>query len=221
MPLLLHNCFPSYPLRATVAPMQRYSDNWRAAEVRFLGSFPSSPPLTGFPEVAFAGRSNVGKSSAINAILGRKAVARVSKTPGRTQAINLFQIDDRLVFTDLPGYGYARVPDEVQAAWKTNIETYLGTREALRLVVVLVDARLPPQPIDVALLRGRADAQLRCIVVATKTDKLKRNRRAQALRKLRIGLGLAPTDLLGLSSPARTGIGEIWRRIDAAVGVTA
>lgn len=196
--------------------MPRYADDWRPAGVRFLGSFPRTPPVTDLPEVAFAGRSNVGKSSAINAILGRKAAARVSKTPGRTQAINLFEVDERLVFADLPGYGYAKVPEAVQDAWKGAIEAYLAEREALRLVVALVDGRLPPQKLDLALLAGLRAAEIPHLVVATKVDKLKRNKRAGQLSKLRKGLGVAAESFVSLASPARVGVGEIWRRLDAA-----
>jgi GTP-binding protein len=196
--------------------MPRYADDWRPAGVRFLGSFPKTPPQTGLPEVAFAGRSNVGKSSAINAILGRKAAARVSKTPGRTQAINLFEIDARVVFADLPGYGYAKVPEAVQDAWKGAIENYLAGRKALRLVVALVDGRLPPQKLDVALIGGLRAAEISHLVVATKVDKLKRNRRLAQLTTLRKGLGVPASGFVSLSSPKRVGVGEIWRRLDKA-----
>ena len=172
--------------------------------------------MTGLPEVAFAGRSNVGKSSAINAILGRKAAARVSKTPGRTQAINLFEIDARLVFADLPGYGYAKVPEAIQDAWKGAIETYLAERSALRLVVALVDGRLPPQKLDLALLAGLRAADIPHLVVATKVDKLKRNKRLAQVTRLRKGLGVSSGGFLTLASPDRSGVGEIWRRLDAA-----
>lgn len=196
--------------------MPLHDDDWRPAGVRFLGSFPKAPPQTGLPEVAFAGRSNVGKSTAINAILGRKAAARVSKTPGRTQAINLFEVDARVVFADLPGYGYAKVPDAVQDAWKGAIEAYLAQRQALRLVVALVDGRLPPQKLDVALLGGLRAAEIPHLVVATKVDKLKRNQRLNQLTKLRKGLGVPASGFVSLASPDRVGVGEIWRRIDAA-----
>lgn len=196
--------------------MAKTPDTWRPGDVTFLGSFPGAPPKTGLPEIAFAGRSNVGKSSAINALLGRKAAARVSKTPGRTQAINLFRIDDRLVFADLPGYGFAKVPEAVQDAWKGAIEAYLGEREALRLVVVLVDSRHPPQKLDIALLSGLRDAEIPFLVVATKVDKLKRSQRAKALKALRNGHMLGQHELLPLASPDRAGVGLIWDRLNYA-----
>jgi GTP-binding protein len=196
--------------------MAKTSDSWRPGDVTFLGSFPGAPPVTDLPEVAFAGRSNVGKSSAINALLGRKAAARVSKTPGRTQAINLFRIDDRLVFADLPGYGFAKVPEAVQDAWKGAIEAYLGERDALRLVVVLVDARHPPQALDVQLLTGLRSAEIPFLVVATKVDKLKRSQRDRALKALRQGHMLGADQLLPLASPDRVGVGAVWDRLNAA-----
>src|SRR4051812_18200685 len=115
------------------------------SHARFLGSFTDTLPAPGLPEVAFAGRSNVGKSSLLNELVGIKGLARVAKTPGRTQSLNLFEIDGRWIAVDLPGYGYAKVSKGMRAAWKGIVETYLGDRETLKLVVVLLDARLPAQ----------------------------------------------------------------------------
>ncbi len=186
--------------------------------VEFLGSFPSQPPVTGLPEVAFAGRSNVGKSSAINALLGRRKTARVSRTPGRTQLINLFALDERLCFADLPGYGYAKVPERVQGRWKSMIEGYLAGRRDLRLVVVLVDCRRTPQALDLQLISSLQQAQRPLLVVATKTDKLSRTRLSPALRKLATGLGVERAELLPISSLKGTGLQAVWARIEAAVG---
>ena len=119
----------------------------RAGSVDFLGSFPGTLPPGTVPEVAFVGRSNVGKSSAVNAVLGSRRVARVSRRPGRTQAINLFLVDKRVIFADLPGYGYARVPDEVRERWRELVDGYLRNRDTLKAVVLLVDARHDAQPI--------------------------------------------------------------------------
>ncbi len=167
------------------------------------------------PEVAIAGRSNVGKSSAINALLGRKGVARVSRTPGRTQAINLFRIGERFNLADLPGYGFAQVPREVQDRWKGLVEGYLGSRETLRLVICLVDGRHGPQNNDLALLKGLQEAQIPYRVVATKVDKLSRNQRQGSLVKLGKGLGVSP--VLGFSSQTREGVDELWAIIEEAV----
>ena len=159
--------------------------------VGLLGSFPklASMPRTTFPEIAFAGRSNVGKSSAINRLLGTKKVARVSGTPGRTQLMNLFTIEERLIFADLPGYGFAKVPARVKDNWKAMIEGYLGGREHLKLVVVLVDSRHGPQTLDAEMIWGLRQASLPVLVLATKVDKLKRSKRAAAIKALREPLG--------------------------------
>ena len=184
--------------------------------VEFLGSFPGRLPPATLPEVAFAGRSNVGKSSAINTLLGRKKAARTSKTPGRTQAVNLFELDGRIRFADLPGYGFARVPPEVQARWKDMVEGYLGSRETLRLVVVLVDGRHAAQKLDLEMLAGLRAAGLPHLVVATKIDRLKRNQQARALSRLRRELGVATGGLVPFSSVTRTGFDDVWDALDAA-----
>jgi GTP-binding protein len=188
----------------------------RGAAVRFLGSFPGDVPETGLPEVAFAGRSNVGKSSALNALLGQKKAARVSSTPGRTQAINLFDVGGRVGFVDLPGYGFAKVPDAVAAGWKPMIERYLGERERLRLVVVLIDARLPAQDMDAYLVDGLRDAGLPVLVVATKLDKLAKHERKPALARLRAELDLPDDQPIGFSGRTGDGVDAVWARIDAA-----
>ena len=122
------------------------------ADVEFLGTFPGRLPEAVLPEVAFVGRSNVGKSSAINALLNRKKAARVSGTPGRTQAVNLFRVSSVICLADLPGYGFAKAPDGARRAWGRLVRRYLLTREALALVVCLVDARHPAQKVDIEML---------------------------------------------------------------------
>ncbi len=182
--------------------------------VRFLGSFPGQVPTCGLPEIAFAGRSNVGKSSAINRLLGCKKAARVSATPGRTQAINLFAVGGRLAFVDLPGYGFARVPAEVQRGWKGLVEGYLAEREALALVVVLIDPRRDPQALDADLIWGLRQAGIPLLVLATKLDKIKRSRRAAALAALRRAYKLKPEEALGFSSHTGEGLERAWAIID-------
>jgi len=186
--------------------------------IGFLGSFPEPHlvPATPFPEIAFAGRSNVGKSSAINRLLNVKKAARVSNTPGRTQAINLFVVDGRVVFADLPGYGFAKVPVEVKNRWKGLVEGYLGGREALKLVVVLVDARHDVQRLDAELIWGLRQADLPLLVLATKSDKLKRSQRARHWATLRRGFALKPHELIGFSSSDGMGVDEAWKRFDTA-----
>jgi GTP-binding protein len=190
----------------------------RSYKVEFLGSFPKSVPAATLPEVAFVGRSNVGKSSAINAMLGRKKkVARVSGRPGRTQAVNLFHIDERVCFADLPGYGFARVPHAVRDAWKQLVEGYLFEREGLNLVVVLVDARHDAQKMDIQMIDVLRQARRNFVVLATKVDRMKRSKRAGALASLRKGLGLKGDQIIPFSSPDRVGVDEAWAAIEAAI----
>lgn len=179
--------------------------------VQFIGSFPDELPPASLPEVAFAGRSNVGKSSAINRVLGRKSAARVSRSPGRTQAINLFEIDSKYMLADLPGYGFAKVPEAVQSRWKGMVEGYLGSRSTLRLVICLVDSRHPPQKLDLALLGGLVGAEIPFLVVATKVDKLPRSKRKSILAKLRKGLGVP--ELHALSSLSGEGVDTLRARV--------
>ncbi|MCB9685299.1 MAG: YihA family ribosome biogenesis GTP-binding protein [Alphaproteobacteria bacterium] len=193
-------------------------------QVEFLGSFPESPPETGLPEVAFAGRSNVGKSSALNTLLSRKQLARVSHTPGRTQLVNLFRVEGAgeergrdVVFADLPGYGFAKVPEAVRAAWKPMIEGYLGDREALKLVVVLVDVRRDPQEMDGGLLFALTEAGIPSLVVATKVDKLSKQQAQKQLAALRREFRLPPDQPIGFSSVTKAGREDVWARIDAAI----
>ncbi|MBW1877763.1 MAG: YihA family ribosome biogenesis GTP-binding protein [Deltaproteobacteria bacterium] len=184
--------------------------------VEFLGSFFDELPEIGLPEVAFAGRSNVGKSSAINCLLNRKRVARVSGRPGRTQSINLFQLDERMVFADLPGYGFAHVPPHVQAEWKRMVEGYLANRPTLRLVVILVDARRTPQVMDGTLIFGLVESHIPALVVATKVDKLKRNERRKNLQAIRDEFRLSPAQFVPFSAVTREGRDAVWSRIEAA-----
>ncbi|MBN2801288.1 MAG: YihA family ribosome biogenesis GTP-binding protein [Deltaproteobacteria bacterium] len=188
----------------------------QAGGARFLGSFAQDLPELGLPEVAFAGRSNVGKSSCLNRLLGSKKAARVSGTPGRTQRINLFQLGNALAFADLPGYGFAKVPEEIQAEWKGMIEGYLGERADLRLVVVLVDARRTPQESDGVMVYGLRQAKLPLLVVATKIDKLTRNERFKALGAIRRDFGLKEEELVPFSSLTGEGKDLLWDRIEAA-----
>jgi GTP-binding protein len=180
--------------------------------IEFVGSFPGDVPATRLPEVAFVGRSNVGKSSALNALLGAR-VARVSSTPGRTQAVNLFTVDGLWSFADLPGYGFASVPEHVRAQWKELVERYLRTRDPLRLVVVLVDHRHKAQPLDVEMIAMLRQLERPTLVVATKVDKLTRNARVKAKRVLEAGLD---TKVLPFSSETGEGIDEVWKAVAAS-----
>jgi len=160
----------------------------------------------------------VGKSSLINALVNRRNLARTGSTPGRTQAINFFCLDDRLFLVDLPGYGFARVPKEVQKAWQPMVETYLKERSTLRSVVVILDIRREPAQGDRDLLQWLAAFRIPAIVVLTKSDKLSRPKRASRAANLSRQLaGLAPGKPVLFSAKTKEGREEIWRRIQAAV----
>lgn len=182
---------------------------------RFLGSYTNELPAPTVPEVAFVGRSNVGKSSAINRLLESPGLARTSNTPGRTQTINLFIVEERWAVADLPGYGYARVSKDQREAWQIMIESYLQERPAL--VVSLIDGRLPPQELDRQLLAYIAAIGRPRLVLATKMDDIKLPKRAGTLAELARGHGLKPDEILGFSSTEDIGWEAARKRIRAAV----
>lgn len=188
----------------------------QVGRISFVGSFRSQLPDLGLPEIAFAGRSNVGKSSLLNTLMRRRNLARTSRTPGRTQLINLFQIGDAVVFADLPGYGFARVPEHVRLGWGPMIEDYLGQREALRLVVVLVDVRRDAQHDDGSLLWGLTEARIPSVVVATKTDKLSKQKGRKQLAVLKRDLHLPAGQPIPFSAQTGAGREALWDVIEAA-----
>jgi len=167
------------------------------------------------PEVAFAGRSNVGKSSLLNRLVGRRALARVSKTPGRTQQINFFAVDDRLLLVDLPGYGFARVPLAVKAEWQHLVEGYLRRQRPLRGVLVLVDLRRGLQPDDQQLLDFLAALGLPAGIVATKADKLGRGARTTALAQLTAAAAAGGRAPIAFSAVSGEGVDAVWDLIEA------
>jgi GTP-binding protein len=182
---------------------------------------PDQYPPADRPEVAFAGRSNVGKSSLLNVLARRRNLARTGATPGRTQCINFFSLDERLHLVDLPGYGFARVPREVQQAWKPMVEAYLRERKTLRAVVVILDVRREPSGGDLDLLRWLQAYGVPAVVVLTKSDKLSRQKARSRAGKL--GRELAPLSTgkpVLFSARTREGRGDVWRRIEEAVGET-
>ncbi len=199
------------------------SKTFAGGRIGFYGSYPQlrAMPDLPWPEVAFAGRSNVGKSSAINRLLDVKGVARVSKTPGRTQHINLFSVDHRMAVADLPGYGFAKVPDEVKASWKGMVEGYFQGREALKLVVVLIDSRHDVQTLDAELIWGLRQARIPILVLATKLDKVGRSKQKNVLSKLGREYKLQRSELIGFSSLEGTGIDETWNALEAGLGLPA
>ncbi|MFO8098127.1 MAG: ribosome biogenesis GTP-binding protein YihA/YsxC [Salinibacter sp.] len=168
-------------------------------------------PTDGRPEVAFVGRSNVGKSSLLNALLHRKKLAYTSKAPGKTQQLNYFLIDRRFYLVDLPGYGYAKAPRSARAQWAQLQERYLAERDALRGVIQLVDSRHPPQDSDVELMKTLRRIARPHLIALTKADKLSGNGRAQAERRIDAcldDLGMEPPTVLTSAASGR-GIGKI------------
>jgi GTP-binding protein len=179
-------------------------------------------PAPGPPEVAFLGRSNVGKSSLLNSVVGT-TIARVSNTPGRTQMINFFGVNFKpnqpkpeLLLVDLPGYGYAKAPREVVAQWSKFIDPYLRERESLVLCIALVDVSVPPQESDLRLLDFLRGAEREFVVVGTKADRLSGNKLRAALKALGQELGASP--ILPFSSKTGDGKAELWGAIRASYG---
>jgi len=177
-------------------------------------------PAPDAPEIAFLGRSNVGKSSLLNALVGEKA-AKVSQTPGRTRAINFFALLDRserrkLVFADLPGYGYAKISRSISAGWPAFIEPYLAIRSTLKLCVCLVDSNVPPQESDRQLIGWLRAAGREFVVAATKIDRLSGNERTRNLLALKKGLEV--DEALPVSAKTGYGLKELWARIECAGG---
>ena len=185
-------------------------------KVEFVGSFPEAPVQTDLPEIAFVGRSNVGKSSAINTLLNRKKAARVGRTPGRTQAINVFELDQELRFIDLPGYGFAKVPEYVRAQWGKMIENFLFDRPILKLVVVLVDGRHSAQPLDLQMMKALKQGGIPFLIVATKIDRIKRSKRKHTLNVLKKGLAVQAPNFIPFSSETKEGLGIVWKKIEEA-----
>lgn len=185
--------------------------------------FPGDSKTHGRPEVAFLGRSNVGKSSLINALLGTKE-ARVSSTPGRTRAINFFALHEvaggkqkalpSIIFADLPGYGYAKISKSISAEWPKFIEPYLGEREALALCICLVDTNIPPQPSDQQLITYLKQVQRPFVVVGTKADRISKNVLAKNLAALKREHEI--DEILPVSSKTGSGIPALWERIQSA-----
>ncbi len=184
-------------------------------QVRFWKSIPrwQDAAVTPWPQVAVAGRSNVGKSSLINLLVGQKRLARTSSTPGRTQTLNLFVVDERFVLVDLPGYGYARAPVAVVRAWVRNVRAFLSRAESLRGVVLLLDIRRDPSDDDRSFVDLVRRAGRPLVVAVTKADKVARGRRAGRLGAIAGAIGVPAEDMVVTS--ARTGEGrlELWRRV--------
>jgi GTP-binding protein len=203
-----HDCF-----------IKKRSDSMKITSAEFIKSAtnPGNYPAAEFPEIAFAGRSNVGKSSLINVLVRRKSLVRTSSTPGRTQLINFFSVNQNFSLVDLPGYGFAKVPLAVKKAWGPMIRTYLECRESLKGVVFILDIRRIPREEDLKMLDWLEEFGVPTIPVITKIDKVNRSQREKQLRLIAAETGL-PADSFSLfSATSREGSDEIWERIEDAL----
>ncbi len=174
-------------------------------------------PPEGLPEIAFAGRSNVGKSSLINTLVNRKHLVKTSSTPGRTQLINFFDINNNLTFVDLPGYGYAKVPVSVRKKWGPMIETYLSTRRTLKGVVIIMDIRRLPREEEQNLIGWLAHFSIAGILVLTKTDKLSKTKIVKQQDAIVRALAVEKEDVILFSAKTRRGRDAVW---DAILALT-
>lgn len=178
----------------------------------------SKVPDTAYAEVAFAGKSNVGKSSLINALMNRKALARTSAQPGKTQTINFYNINDAMYLVDLPGYGYAKASEEVKAKWGKMIENYLHTSKQLKAVFLLIDIRHDPSANDRMMYEWMVYQGFAPIIIATKLDKIKRSQIQKNVKAIRDGLNVQPgTTIIPFSAETKQGRDEIWKLIDSFV----
>ena len=178
----------------------------------------SKVPDTAYAEVAFAGKSNVGKSSLINALMNRKALARTSAQPGKTQTINFYNIKDAMYLVDLPGYGYAKASEEVKAKWGKMIENYLHTSKQLKAVFLLIDIRHDPSANDRMMYEWMVYQGFAPIIIATKLDKIKRSQIQKNVKAIREGLNVQPgTTIIPFSAETKQGRDEIWKLIDSFV----
>jgi len=185
----------------------------KSAEFVTSATKPAQYPPEGLAEIAFAGRSNVGKSSLINTLVNRKRLVKTSSTPGRTQLINFFDINNNLTFVDLPGYGYARVPAAVRKKWGPMIETYLSTRKTLSGVVIIMDIRRLPREEEQNLIGWLAHFSIAGIWVITKTDKLSKTKIVKQQDAIVRALGVKKEDVILFSAKTRRGRDAVWEAI--------
>ena len=190
----------------------------RKAELETVCGITSTLPENLLPEFAFAGKSNVGKSSLINGLLNRRALARTSSQPGKTQTINFYNINDAMYLVDLPGYGYAKASEEVKAKWGKMIENYLHTSKQLKAVFLLIDIRHDPSANDRMMYEWMVYQGFAPIIIATKLDKIKRSQIQKNVKTIREGLNVQPgTTIIPFSAETKQGRDEIWELIDSFV----
>ena len=190
----------------------------RNVELETVCGVTSTLPENTLPEFAFAGKSNVGKSSLINALMNRKALARTSSQPGKTQTINFYNINGALYYVDLPGYGYAKVPQSEKVKWGKMIENYLHTSKKLQAVFLLIDIRHDPSANDKMMYDWMVYQGFTPIIIATKLDKIKRSQIQKNVKAIREGLKVKPgTVIIPFSSETKQGRDELWEVIDSFV----
>ncbi|MFC1488751.1 ribosome biogenesis GTP-binding protein YihA/YsxC [Thermodesulfobacteriota bacterium] len=189
----------------------------KSAEFITSAAKPSQYPPAILPEVAFAGRSNVGKSSLINTIINRKRLVKTSRTPGRTQLINFFEINKTFTFVDLPGYGYAKVPESVKKTWGPMIETYLSTRKTLRGVVLIMDIRRIPGQEELNFLDWLDYCSIPTVIILTKTDKLSKTKQKKQHQSIGKALGVDDNDLILFSAKSRFGKDAVWDALSTLI----
>lgn len=184
-------------------------------ELEIVCGITSKLPETDKVEIAFAGKSNVGKSSLINALMNRKALARTSATPGKTQTINFYNVNDVMYLVDLPGYGYAKVSEQEKIKWGQLIERYLNTSKQLKAVFLLIDIRHDPSANDKMMYDWIVSQGYQPIIIATKLDKLKRSQVAKHVKMIKEGLHLLPgTTVIPFSAESKQGREEIWELME-------
>lgn len=179
----------------------------------------STLPENSIPEIAFAGKSNVGKSSLINGLMNRKSLARTSAQPGKTQTINFYNVNDTVFLVDLPGYGYAKVSQAIKEKWGKMIERYLNTSKQLRAVFLLIDIRHEPSANDINMYDWIISNGYNPIIIATKADKLKRSQLAKHVKQIKVGLNVVEnTPIIPYSAVTKQGRDEVWELIELFMG---